>query len=92
MQAIDIAAGATPTEIAPAGNRDFLIIANNSDEVIYLKFDGDTDNVLTTALGMPLDIGDRIELNNVSHKNVFNKKVEGIHGGAGNKEVRIAGV
>lgn len=88
MKAVNILT--TPTVVAVAGNRDFLMMKNNSDEVMFLKFDGSAAT-LTTANGFPLAKNGSIVLNNTSHRNVFNKPVEAIHGGAGTKDMRVQG-
>jgi hypothetical protein len=81
--------GNTSTLIAAAGNRDFLHIYNNSDEIIYVKYDGDSDTV-TTSNGMPIAVAGVLTLNNDGQRNLFNKPVYGICA-SGGKEVRVAG-
>ena len=88
MKAVNITT--SPTLIANPGNRDFLHVYNNSDEVIYVVYDGDA-TTLTTSNGMPIAVGGVLTLNNDGQRNLFNKPVYGIHGGTGNKEVRVQG-
>jgi hypothetical protein len=89
MQAINITTSATL--IAAGGNRDFLHIYNNSDVIIYIGYDGGGAAV-TTSLGVPLPPNDTLQLNNDGFRNIFNDAVYAIHGGSGNKEVRVQGV
>lgn len=88
MKAVNVTT--TAAEIVAPGNRDFVHIYNNSDEVIYLGYDG-SPNALTTSNGFPLAVGGILTLNNDGYRNVFHKGVSAIHGGTGNKEVRIQG-
>jgi hypothetical protein len=80
----------TAQEIVAVGNRDFVHVYNNSDEVIYVRYDGSA-SALTTANGMPIPVAGWLILNNDGQRNLFNKAVWGIHGGTGNKEIRIQG-
>jgi len=86
MQAIQVQT--TVTELAPAGNRDFLHIFNNSDVVIYVSWDGTNS---TVAGGWPLYPNGGFTLDNTGPRTIFNKRVTAIHGGSGDKEVRIQG-
>ncbi len=88
MQAVNVTT--SQTLIAPEGNRDFIHIQNWSDTILYLKYDGDS-TTLTTSNGIPLLPQATLQLNN-DGKNIFRKAVYGIHGGSGNKEVRVQGV
>lgn len=88
MKAFNVTTAAQEA-VAP-GNRDFVHIYNNSDAVIYAKYDGSA-TALTTANGIPIPVAGFLILNNDGQRNLFNKPIELIHGGAGNKEVRIQG-
>lgn len=81
----------TAAEIVPAGNRDFVSIQNVSEEDIYLKFDGSAV-ALTTANGRLLSGGAEIFLENAGPRQIYRHSVWAIHGGVGDKEVRIQGV
>jgi len=89
MKALNVTT--TAAEIVPAGNRDFVHIQNVSDTDIYVKYDG-SETALTTANGIKIAVERSLILNNDSARNIFNKAVWAIHGGAGNKEVRISGI
>lgn len=91
MQAIQVATGATPTLLAAAGPRKFLHVFNNSDVTIYIGYDGDTANPLTTLNGYPLLPTGTLVLDNVGPVKIYDAKVEAVHDAAGNKEVRIVG-
>lgn len=80
----------TAAIISPAGDRDMFHIYNNSDEVIYLKFDG-SSVALTTANGYPIPVGGYLDLNCEGSRRTYNREIWAIHGGSGNKEVRIQG-
>jgi hypothetical protein len=88
MQAIQVQT--TVTTIAAAGNRDFLHIQNVSDTDIYLKYDG-SSTTLTASNGVKLAAGEWLILNNDGYRNVFRNLVQAIHGGSGDKEVRVQG-
>ena len=81
----------TETTIAAAGNRDFVHIFNVSDTTVYVKYDGDSDAV-TTALGVPIAAGGALLLENSGVRKTFTDPITCIHGGSGNKELRIQGV
>lgn len=88
MQAINVLDSAT--ELAPAGNRDFLHVYNNSDVVMYVSYDG---TPATVAGGFPLPVGAIMTLDNTGLRNIYTKRVTAIHGSAGaSKEVRVQGV
>jgi hypothetical protein len=89
MKAMNVTSSVT--KIADAGHRDLLHIYNNSNEVIYLQYDGSDPSSLTTANGMPLLPGAMLPLENNGTRQIFNKAVYAIHGGTGNKEVRLQG-
>lgn len=91
MKAVNIATGATPTLISAAGNRDFLHIYNASDTTIYLGYDDNSAANLTTSNGMPIAAGEKAVLDNIGPRIIYNKAIYGIHGSAGNKEVRVQG-
>lgn len=78
------------TLVAAAGNRDFLHIYNASDVTIYLCYDGTT--AATVAAGIPLAPEEYLNLDNDGSKPIFTKAVYAIHGGSGNKELRLEGV
>lgn len=88
MRALNITT--SETTVAEAGNRDFIHIYNNSDTTIYVKYDG-ASTAVTTSNGLPIVAGATLMLDNDGGKNIFNKKVTAIHGGSGNKEIRIQG-
>jgi hypothetical protein len=93
MKAVQITTAATLIAAASHG-RKFLHIQNVSDTDIYLCYDGGEGAAgvnLTTANGLKLTTGEAIMLNNDGQKDVFHNNVYGIHGGAGNKEVRVQG-
>lgn len=79
----------TAQQIAPAGDRDFLHIQNNSAGDIYLKYDGDADEV-TAAAGVKLAAGEWLILNNDGTRRIFNKEVRGIML-AGTADIRVMG-
>lgn len=81
----------TAAQIA-AGNpsRKFLHIQNVSDTDIYVSYDGDA-TALTTSNGLKVAAGDTLMLNNDGTRCLFEHAVYAIHGGSGNKEVRIQG-
>lgn len=76
----------TAALIVPVGTYDFTHIYNNSDTTIYVAYDGAT---ATVAAGLPIAAGGYLELNNDGSKPIFTRGVSAIHGGSGNKEVRI---
>lgn len=88
MKAVNVTT--TAAEIVPAGNRDFVHIQNVSTETIYFKYDGSA-TALTTANGMPVPPDGFLILNNDGSRNLFNKAIFAIHGGAGNQEIRVQG-
>lgn len=88
MKAVNVTT--TVAEIVSAGNRDFVHIQNVSDETIYFKYDGSA-TALTTSNGMPVPPAGFLILNNDGSRNLFNKSISAIHGGTGNKEVRVQG-
>jgi hypothetical protein len=89
MKAVNVTT--TAAEIVPAGARNFVHLYNNSDTVIYLSYDGSTVEV-TTANGMPIVPGAYLLLDNSGPRNIHVRAVRAIHGGAGNKELRIQGI
>lgn len=80
----------TAAQIAPAGDRDFLHIQNNSAGDIFVKYDGDSDEV-TAANGVKIAAGEWLCLNNDGTRNIFNKEVRGITA-AGTADIRVQGV
>lgn len=76
-------------ELAPAGHRRFIHIQNVSDADIFLKYDGSA-TALTTANGFKLIPGAALLLDN--ENNLHSHAVHVIHGGAGNKEIRVQGI
>lgn len=88
MQAAQVTT--TAAEIVPGGNRDFVHIYNLSDTTIYVKYDGDA-TALTTSNGMPILPNDVLILANDGNRTVYTRAIWAIHGGSGNKEVRIQG-
>jgi len=80
----------TAQQVAAAGNRDFVHLQNVSDTDIYVKYDGSAA-ALTTTNGLKIIPGGYLILNNDGSRNVFTQAVWAIHGGTGNKEVRIQG-
>ncbi len=86
LSAVNVAT--TVTTIAAANwNRRLLMIQNVSDTDIYLKMDSSA-TVLTTSNGIKLPAGGT-PLVITCNPGEFDNKIEGIHGGAGNKEVRV---
>lgn len=75
------------TIIANSYKRSLTIIQNVSDTDIYLKLD-DSATALTTANGYLLPTGNS-SLVITSQWGEFSQDVKAIHGGAGNKELRI---
>ncbi len=97
MTVTSIVAGATPTLLVPAGNRDFIHIYNNGTAKVFLSYDGEdqgdgASNPLTIDNGLPLEPGDTLILNNDGNRNVFNKEIWGITADASDQEMRIQGV
>lgn len=91
MQAINVATGATPTQLAPGGNRRFIHVYNNSDTTIYIGYDGD-NTTLSTANGYPLLPQGTLVLDNQGPVQIYRDAIYAVHGAAGNKEVRVMGV
>jgi hypothetical protein len=89
MQAINVTTA--PTKLADAGNRKFVHIMNTSDVTIYVQYDG-SSTTLTTSNGLPIAPGEKFGLENDGTSPIFDKEVWAIHGGSGNKEVRLQGV
>jgi hypothetical protein len=84
MKAINVTT--SPTLICPAGYRGAHIIHNFSDEVIYLALDGDPE--VTTALGVPVAVGQTVFHEPVTFGPSGPPAIYAIHGGTGNKELR----
>lgn len=84
MTAIDVTT--TAQQIVGPGFCNFIHIYNNSDTTIYLSYDGAT---ATVAAGIPLAPEATLQLGNDGSKPIFDRGVSAIHGGTGNKEVRI---
>jgi hypothetical protein len=61
---IAVVTGEVPTVLVPAGDYNFLAIANRSaDKVVYLDYVGGPDAV-TTATGIPLKAGEVVLIAN----------------------------
>lgn len=73
--------------IAAKWNRRMLIIQNVSDTDLYLKFDSSATEV-TVANGMKLAAGSSPFII-TCNPGEFANAVRGIHGGSGNKEIRV---
>lgn len=73
--------------VAANANRKLLIIQNVSDTDVYLKFDASSDEV-TVANGLRLAAGDPPFVVSCD-RGEFVNAVRGIHGGTGNKDLRI---
>lgn len=56
-----ITVGTSPTTVTTSETWSRLVLANNSDEAIYLQFTEESD-ALTTSNGIPLDPSDKIIL------------------------------
>jgi len=83
------AVNATTSEtviIANGYKRKLMIIQNVSDTDIYLKMD-ESATALTTANGYKLTSGSTLLL--TMEWGEFSQDIKAIHGGAGNKELRI---
>lgn len=65
---------------------DFIHIYNNSDEVIYVSYDG---TLVTVAEGIPLYPQVTFQFGNDGAKPIFTRGISLIHAGTGSKEVRI---
>lgn len=74
-------------ELAPAGPRDFLHIYNVGDTEVFISYDG-LD--ATVALGVPMQPGGNIQLNNDGAKPIFTRRVTAI--GQATWLLRIQGV
>ena len=88
MSAIPVAQGATPTELGAGVRRTFIWIQNQSDEAISIKFDGSAGDV-TTADGFDLAVGSAIALEDPFGLGIYDVPITAVHGGTGNKEVRV---
>lgn len=84
MEAVNITTVAQ--KIVPNGNHAFIHLFNNSDENIYIAYDGAT---ATVAAGVIIYPGQSYALNNDGAKPIFTRGVSALHGGTGNKELRI---
>lgn len=73
--------------VAPFYARRLLVIQNVSDTTVYLKFDSSSDEV-TTANGVKLLAGGEPFIL-TCEPGEFVNAVRAIHGGTGNKEIRI---
>lgn len=91
MQAIAIAAGATPTLVCGPGNRDFVHLFNSSGVTIYLKYDGSSD-VLTSANGMPILPNQSFNLDNTGSRLIYNHAIYAVHDDAAAQELRAQGI
>jgi hypothetical protein len=77
------------TVISPANlNRRFISLVNTSNETIFVKY-AEGGDALTTANGHPIPPADYIVLKNDGHSPTFRDRVEAIHGGDGNKVLRV---
>lgn len=73
--------------VAANSLRQLLVIQNVSDTDVFLKFDESATEV-TTANGILLSsAGGKFTLSSGRNEHVY--AVRGIHGGSGNKELRI---
>lgn len=84
-----ISVTSTETAVASGGNRRFIHMMNNSNVVIYVKYDGDA-TALTTANGFPLLAGAVLQINNDGHRNLFDQPVTAIVS-SGTAELRVHG-
>lgn len=85
------------TQIAPAGNRDFIHIYNDSAATAYICYDSDDgsakaggSNALTASNGIPIAPGGFFQLNNDGHRNLYNKPIYAFIVGGGN--LRLQGM
>jgi len=79
---------ATASELVAANARRILLIIQNvSDTNVYLKIDSSSDEV-TTSNGLLLAAGDP-PLVITCLPGQFVNAIRGIHGGSGNKSIRI---
>lgn len=75
------------TVLAASFGRTFIIIQNVSDEDIYLGITSD-GTTLTTANGLLLEPGDWLIVDDI-RGGAFTNAIQAIHGGTGNKELRV---
>lgn len=73
--------------VLPPGCYDFISVTNVSDTTVYLAYDGDPA-ALTTTNGEPLEPGAKLLLAD-GRSGMFNNGLRAIHGGSGNKEIRV---
>lgn len=86
LSAVNVTTSATTIAAANYGRR-LLMIQNVSDTDIYLKLDSSA-TALTTSNGIKLPAGGT-PLVITCKPGEFTNLVQGIHGGSGNKEVRV---
>lgn len=90
MKAVSVLSTTGGTELAAAGNRDFINIYNNGSETVFLKYDGDTANALTVDNGWPLLAGGTFFSSNDGSRNTFRHRVLAI-AAVGPVDVRVQG-
>jgi len=76
----------TAQRLVANGPCNFVHIYNNSDVTIYVAYDGAN---VTVAAGIPIEPGQTLHLDNDGNRQIFIRGVSLIHGGTGNKEIRI---
>jgi hypothetical protein len=79
------------TQIVPARVRQLLIVQNVSDTDIFVQFT-EAPGTLTAANGLLLAAGKSIGFSSDGISSFRNNRVSAIHGGAGDKEVRVVEV
>lgn len=91
ITAVNVTAAATKVFAITSQGTDFrngprnLVLANTSDTTIYVAFGADNGALLTTANGIPLAAGLIFGGDNT----LVPQDVYAIHGGSGNKVLRI---
>ncbi len=86
ISSVNVTTAATEL-VAASHNRTLLILQNVSDTDMYLKLDSSATEV-TVANGLKLAAGDP-PLIITCKPGQFTNAVRGIHGGAGNKDLRV---
>lgn len=84
MEAVNVTTSAAV--VVTNGPCDFIHISNVSDTTVYVSYDG---TLVTLAAGIPIAAGGTLHLNNDGQKPIFIRGVSAIHGGSGDKEIRI---
>ena len=83
-----VSVGTSPTLLVAAGSWNFFAsVTNNSGQVVYLQYDGDSAT-LTPSVGVPLGIGATLYLQNPTGRQLYNCAIQGVVS-AGTSDVRV---